>query len=242
MIWFACSPMPASMSMVCPSHCSSVQSPCPTSRYVTVRPLPGMGVAAASGAFPLSRPAPNHMESPAMTSASRMVIRWFWACELRPRFGWDMGHISCKKRAGRIPPPERERRKTQKSLCKQYTDIFSYRSPKCNPAAARMRGRPRGFSDLFYPFLRQSSAARMRAFARARAASGVEMFISMPARLEIRLGAVQRGLGTGKVDVRRALGRAGEHGHVPGGDIHRARGSRHSNAPCRRSCSARRRT
>lgn len=90
--------------------------------------------------------------------------------------------------------------------------------PRGSPDA----GAAAGFSDLFYPFLRQSSAARMRAFARARAASGVEMFISMPARLEIRLGAVQRGLGTGKVDVRRALGRAGEHGHVPRGDIHRA--------------------
>ena len=37
-----------------------------------------------------------------------------------------------------------------------------------------------GFRPVFYPFSRQSFTARMRAWARARAASAVETFISMP--------------------------------------------------------------
>ena len=42
------------------------------------------------------------------------------------------------------------------------------------------------------------------------------------AGLEIRLGPAQRRLGAGQVNVRRGLGRAGEHGHGVGRDVHGA--------------------
>ena len=87
------------------------------------------------------------------------------------------GFLERRFRAGNVRAAGGKR----KNVCvSEYADIFSYHVGNCNPTTVLTMGQCGGSPVVFYPFLRQSSTARMRARARASAASGAETFISMP--------------------------------------------------------------
>ena len=114
-------------------------------------------------------------------------------------------------------------RGTQKCLRKRIRRHFLISQVKLQPRGCPLHGTvQRSFRPGFYPFSRQSFTARMRAWARALGRLGRGDVHLHAAHLQIRLGPAQRRLGAGQVNVRRGLGRAGEHGHGVGGDVHRA--------------------